>query len=59
MQRITAIALLATADFAMAGVLFAKSNGVQANVPFDFTVGSKLLPLGTYKIRAIRAFNQD
>ncbi len=51
MKRITAIALLATANFALAGTSFAQSNGVRANVPFDFTVGNKLLPAGTYTIK--------
>jgi len=51
MKRTTAIALLAIANFAMAGTSFAQSNGVQATVPFDFTVGSKLLPSGTYTIQ--------
>jgi hypothetical protein len=51
MKRITAIALLATANFALAGTSFAQSTGVRANVPFDFTVGSKLLPAGTYTIK--------
>jgi hypothetical protein len=48
MKRITAIALLAIANFAMAGMSFAQSYGVKANVPFDFTVANKLLPAGTY-----------
>jgi hypothetical protein len=51
MKRITAIAFLAIANFAMAGTSFAQSNGVRANVPFDFTVGDKLLPAGTYTIK--------
>jgi hypothetical protein len=51
MKRINAIALLAIANFAMAGTSFAQSNGVRANVPFDFTVGDKLLPAGTYTIK--------
>ena len=51
MKRTTAIALLAIANFAMAGTSFAQSNGVQATVPFDFTVGTKLLPPGTYTIQ--------
>ncbi len=50
MKRITAIALFAMANFVMAGASFAQSNGVRATVPFDFTVGSKLLPSGTYTI---------
>ena len=51
MKRITAIALFAIANFALAGTSFAQSNGVRANVPFDFTVGNKLLPAGTYTIK--------
>ena len=50
MKRITAIALFAIANFALAGPSFAQSRGVQATVPFDFTVGDKLLPSGTYTI---------
>jgi hypothetical protein len=52
MKRITAIALLAIANFAMAGTSFAQSNAVRAKVPFDFTVGKQLLPAGTYTIKA-------
>jgi hypothetical protein len=52
MKRITAIALLAIANLAMAGTSFAQTEGVQANVPFDFTVGNKLLPAGTYQIQS-------
>ena len=51
MKRITAIALLAIANFAMAGMSFAQSYGVKANVPFDFTVANKLLPAGTYTVK--------
>ena len=51
MKRITAIALLVIANFAMAGTSFAQSKVVRANVPFDFTVGDKLLPAGTYTIK--------
>ena len=51
MKRITAIALLAIANFAVAGTSFAQSKTVQAKVPFDFTVGNKLLPSGTYTIK--------
>jgi hypothetical protein len=50
MKRTTAITLLAIANLALAGTSFAQSNGVRATVPFDFTVGSKLLPAGTYTI---------
>ena len=51
MKRITAIALLAIANFAMAGKSFAQSDEVKANVPFDFTVANKLLPAGTYTMK--------
>jgi len=51
MKRITAIAFLAIANFATAGTSFAQSTGVRANVPFDFTVGNKLFPAGTYTIK--------
>jgi hypothetical protein len=50
MKRITATALFAMANFVMAGASFAQSRGVQATIPFDFTVGNKLLPSGTYTI---------
>ncbi len=52
MKRITAIALLAIANLALAGTSIAQSNGVKANIPFDFTVGNKLLPAGTYTVQA-------
>ena len=51
MNRIQAIALLAIANFAMAGNSFAQDHQVQVNVPFDFTVSAKLLPAGTYTIK--------
>jgi len=51
MKRTTAITLLAIANLALAGTSFAQSNGVRATVPFDFTVGTKLLPPGTYTIQ--------
>jgi hypothetical protein len=51
MKRITAIALLAIANFAVAGTSFAQSKTVQAKVPFDFTVGNKLLPSGVYTVK--------
>jgi hypothetical protein len=52
MKRITAITLFAVANLAMAGHSFAQQHAVQANVPFAFTVNSKLLPAGTYMIKA-------
>ena len=53
MKRITAIALLAIANFAVAGTSFAQSKAVQAKVPFDFTVGNKVLPSGMYTIEEV------
>jgi hypothetical protein len=50
MTRITAIALLAIANFAMAGTSFAQSNEVRSKVPFAFTIGDTSLPAGTYRI---------
>ena len=44
MKRITAIALLAIANFAVAGTSFAQSKAVQAKVPFDFTWATRCLP---------------
>jgi hypothetical protein len=51
MKRTAAIALIAMANFVLAGTSFAQSNGVRATVPFDFTVGTKLFPPGTYTIQ--------
>jgi len=48
MKRITATALLAIANSAMAGHIISRPKAVQAEVPFDFAVGNNLLPLGTY-----------
>lgn len=50
MKRITAIALFTIATFVTAGRALAQDRAVQATVPFDFTVGNKLLPAGTYTI---------
>ena len=50
MKRITAIALFTIASFVTAGIALAQDRAVQATVPFDFTVGNKLLPSGTYTI---------
>ena len=50
MKRFTSIALFAIATLASAGPALAWEPGAQANVPFDFTVGDKVLPSGTYYI---------
>jgi len=51
MNRIATLALIAIANFAMAGTSFAQSDSVRAKVPFAFTVGSVVLPAGTYTIK--------
>jgi hypothetical protein len=51
MKRITAIALFAIANLAMAGTSFAQSNGVAAKIPFAFSVGDTVLPAGSYTIK--------
>ena len=50
MKRITAIALFVIAAFITTGRAVAQDRAVRATVPFDFTVGDKLLPAGTYTI---------
>jgi hypothetical protein len=50
MKRITAIALFTITGFVTAGSALAQNRAVRADVPFDFTVGDKLLPPGTYEI---------
>ena len=51
MKWINAITVFAIATLALAGQSFAQSKRVQATVPFDFTVGAKTLPAGTYTIK--------
>lgn len=48
MRRFAAVAVIILAGFCTAGSLQAQSHEVRANVPFDFTVGSKHLPAGNY-----------
>ena len=50
MKRITSIALFVLAGLVSAGNVLAQDHGVRATVPFDFTVGNKVLPSGTYTI---------
>jgi len=50
MKRNIAIALLAVLTLVGAGNAVAQNVGVQATMPFEFTVGGKLLPAGTYNI---------
>src|SRR6201999_3188375 len=55
MKRITAIALFILASMVSAGSASAQDNGVRATIPFDFTVGNKVLPSGTYTIKPEQA----
>jgi len=50
MKRNFAIALIALSTLAGAGKALAQHQAVQATVPFEFTVGGKLLPADTYTI---------
>jgi hypothetical protein len=50
MKRITAIALFTIAGLVTAGSALAQNRAVRVDVPFDFTVGDKLLPPGAYEI---------
>jgi hypothetical protein len=53
MKRITAIALFVAASTLGTGIALAQDDAVRATMPFDFTVGSRLLPAGTYQINRI------
>ncbi|MGH9615474.1 MAG: hypothetical protein ACRD28_01950 [Acidobacteriaceae bacterium] len=52
MTRISAVAFFTIASILGAGSAFAQMQPkeVRATVPFDFTVGNKVLPAGTYSI---------
>jgi len=50
MKRITATALFTLAALVTAGGAMAQGRAVRATVPFDFTVGDKLLPAGNYEV---------
>lgn len=50
MKRITALALFSAAATLAAGNLFAQAYAVQATMPFNFIVGDKMLPSGTYTV---------
>ena len=52
MKRNIAIALFAVSTLAAAGKAVAQEPAVQATVPFEFTVGGRLLPADTYTITA-------
>jgi hypothetical protein len=53
MKRIASIALFALVSIVTVGFASAQQRAVKADVPFDFTVGNKLVPAGTYTISAI------
>ena len=50
MKRNFAIALFALSTLGAAARVVAQEPAVQATVPFEFTVGGKLLPADTYTI---------
>jgi hypothetical protein len=50
MKRNIAIALLAVSTLGVAAKAVAQDPAVRAKVPFEFTVGGKLLPADTYTI---------
>jgi hypothetical protein len=53
MKQFAAIALFAVAGFLPAGSALAQKLAVQTTVPFDFTLGSTILPSGTYTISPV------
>jgi hypothetical protein len=50
MKRITATALFTLAALVTASGAMAQDGAVRATVPFDFSVGDKVLPAGTYEV---------
>jgi len=53
MKKMLAVTVLALANLVMAGHASAQVGGVQATVPFNFNVGDKALPAGTYTITQV------
>lgn len=53
MKRIFAVVVFALANLVTAGYASAQIGGVQATVPFSFTVGNSSLPAGTYQITSV------
>jgi len=53
MKRMTSISLFALVSSLTIGIASAQERAVKADVPFDFTVGNKLVPAGTYTISAV------
>ena len=54
MKRIIAIALFTLANLVTVGSVLAQDPSLEVAVPFAFTVGTKLLPSGTYAISSQR-----
>ena len=55
MKRITVGILLVLASVLATGAALAADRAVQANVPFDFAVGDRLLPAGSYTIASLNS----
>jgi len=55
MKRITVGILLVLASVLATGAALAGDRAIQANVPFDFAVGDRLLPAGTYTIASLNS----
>jgi hypothetical protein len=53
MKHTTIVAFVALASILSAGKVMAQNHEVRAAVPFDFTVGNRLLPAGNYSIMPI------
>lgn len=50
MKRIIAITIFVLASFALINSAIGQNHRVRATIPFNFIVGSKYLPAGTYTI---------
>ncbi|AXC13396.1 hypothetical protein ACPOL_4119 [Acidisarcina polymorpha] len=55
MNRMTALALVTLATLSSIGAASAQDRGLRATVPFEFTVGTRLLPADTYRVTVISA----
>ena len=53
MKNIRSLALLTLAGVLSAGSALAQDSQLRATMPFDFTVGSKTLPPGTYTVSPV------
>ena len=52
MKKITTIAVILLASFAIAGSASAQDHAAKANIPFGFYVQNKWVPAGTYTLTA-------